>query len=433
MKKNILLVIISLLHTIGFSQKIEVTGGLKDVITYNAPSSSNLSAVYILYGLNQAKLTFNSTTSNPLKWFRIKSNAKDTTWLKNTESITSTLDGIENDYGYGIVDGNYKTIVWIIDYKQYEPTSLGISTNNINPCDEVVLSLNAPLYGMGYNDAVFPSTRHAIDLQAPISYKSMEFSDAASGYISNDKTQIFATLKTELTINEPPLQNTIFTLGDDPFSAHWGLNRKLTTTDYQATAVQAKATTKKSDRDNPNELESTGTDLKGSAPIEVLFSAYANKPTAAYFTWDFSTDDQFKTKFASYTDEKVRYIFSNAGKYYIRLSVSNNRNSCVDSSQVFTVEVSESQLKVPPAFSPNGDGKNDEFLVTYKSIVKFKGWIYNRWGNELFTWDDPSKGWDGKVGGKYVTPGAYYYIIEAEGAEGLKYNLKGPINVFSGK
>ena len=44
---------------------------------------------------------------------------------------------------------------------------------------------------------------------------------------------------------------------------------------------------------------------------------------------------------------------------------------------------------------------------------------------------DPSQGWDGKYKGKYVKTGTYYYVIQARGADGRKYNLKGDINIIN--
>ena len=76
---------------------------------------------------------------------------------------------------------------------------------------------------------------------------------------------------------------------------------------------------------------------------------------------------------------------------------------------------------------------NDEFRVVYKSLVKFSCWIFNSWGQVLYHWTDPAKGWDGKKGGKYVSPGVYYYVIEAEGSDGIIYKKKGDINIFRPK
>ncbi|MDD2797482.1 MAG: gliding motility-associated C-terminal domain-containing protein [Bacteroidales bacterium] len=433
MRKSILFILF-LLPLFGvYAQKIEVAGGQKDVILYSIPTSSGLDGVYVMYGLDNAKLTYNSTTGNSLKWYKYTNNINAKSLVKEGETITSTLDALENNTGYQLVDGTETHVVWIIDYKQYECTSIEVSAINDAPCDELHLTAKAPLFEMGYNEAVFPSSRKTLDIQLALKYRTMEFSEPSKAYISKDVTRLITSLTSDLLVSEAPLMNTTFTLGNDIFSSQWGLNKDVTSLEYTAVAVNATVLAKHTARDADNELEKEVGELGGSAPVDVIFNAYANEPTATYYTWQIATDDKFKHVVATFSDKEVRYTFTEAQTYFARLTVSNSNNSCVDSSQVKMIEVTISDLKVPNAFSPNDDGKNDLFLVAYKSIVKFNGLIFNRWGNQLFTWSDPAKGWDGKVGGKFVTPGAYYYVIEAVGSDGKKYNLKGDINVFSSK
>jgi gliding motility-associated-like protein len=67
---------------------------------------------------------------------------------------------------------------------------------------------------------------------------------------------------------------------------------------------------------------------------------------------------------------------------------------------------------IPNAFTPNGDGLNDEFRVTglYRNI-SFSMYIYNRWGELVFTSDDIDKGWNGICGGQYCPADSYVWII----------------------
>ena len=91
------------------------------------------------------------------------------------------------------------------------------------------------------------------------------------------------------------------------------------------------------------------------------------------------------------------------------------------------VSISESYLKVPNVFTPNGDGRNDEFRVAYQSLREFHCWIYNRWGHLVYSWDDPAKGWNGMIGGRPAAEGAYMYVIRALGtdaAKGASYGTK---------
>jgi gliding motility-associated-like protein len=127
------------------------------------------------------------------------------------------------------------------------------------------------------------------------------------------------------------------------------------------------------------------------------------------------------------------YTFTESGNYVITLEASDRSRRCVSRDSV-SIAIGESFLHVPNAFTPGtSPGVNDVFKVAYKSLVSFKGWIVNRWGTELFQWSDPSQGWDGKVNGKYVPPGVYFYVIEAKGSDGKKYLEKGHINIIRSK
>ena len=129
----------------------------------------------------------------------------------------------------------------------------------------------------------------------------------------------------------------------------------------------------------------------------------------------------------------MRYTFEDYGTYYVKLEVyrdyaNGTRCSMRDSVEV---SVSESFLGVPNVFTPNGDGKNDEFRVAFRSLRSFHCWVYNSWGKLVYEWSDPAKGWDGRVNGRKNAPtGTYFYIIKAEGTDGVKHNCKGDINII---
>ena len=84
---------------------------------------------------------------------------------------------------------------------------------------------------------------------------------------------------------------------------------------------------------------------------------------------------------------------------------------------------------------------HDVYVINYRPsyIVdtiyrfSFKCWIFNKWGVQMFYFDSPDQGWDGKYRGKYVDPGVYYYVIEAKGANNKKMKLKGHINILRPK
>ena len=98
------------------------------------------------------------------------------------------------------------------------------------------------------------------------------------------------------------------------------------------------------------------------------------------------------------------------------------------------MNIGDSDIKCPNAFSPGAsEGVNDEWRVSYKSIISFDCHIFNRQGKQMAHLTDPSQGWNGKSGGKLVPPGVYYYVITAKGADGRDYKLSGDINIVGFK
>jgi len=78
-----------------------------------------------------------------------------------------------------------------------------------------------------------------------------------------------------------------------------------------------------------------------------------------------------------------------------------------------TLEIVRDNFKIPNAFSPNGDGKNDTFEV--KGLELFspaKITIFNRWGEEIFHANDYKNDWEGKnMNGKDLAPDTYFYVL----------------------
>lgn len=184
--------------------------------------------------------------------------------------------------------------------------------------------------------------------------------------------------------------------------------------------------------------ETDETSFDGSAPLNARFSANAadvGEYTPLY-EWRFTRQGETQPFLVRY-DENTEYVFAQSGSFTIQLLISfvNGRDTVSYSMDTpFTVTISESKLEFPNAFTPNGDGFNDIFKAKdgYKSIVDFKGMVFNRWGKKLFEWTNLEEGWDGKSGGKDVPDGAYYLVVKARGADGRNYNIKKVINILRG-
>ncbi len=94
--------------------------------------------------------------------------------------------------------------------------------------------------------------------------------------------------------------------------------------------------------------------------------------------------------------------------------------------------VLQSNIFIPNAFTPNGDGENDAWFPklsftpkTYHLVIK------NRWGNIIFESKDPYESWDGSyIGGAIVQEGTYLYFLRITTGEGKEILRKGFINVI---
>jgi gliding motility-associated-like protein len=69
------------------------------------------------------------------------------------------------------------------------------------------------------------------------------------------------------------------------------------------------------------------------------------------------------------------------------------------------------------AMSPNGDGKNEYFIV--KGLDKYPNanlYVFNRWGSMVYQAKDYHNDWNGSG----LSEGIYYYKLEVKQPEGTK-------------
>ncbi len=185
-----------------------------------------------------------------------------------------------------------------------------------------------------------------------------------------------------------------------------------------------------------------GTEYSGPAPLEARFEARAENTGGwtTYYEWRFNLEGESEPYLIRY-EEDTNVTFTRAGSHSVRLyAVFTQGNDSVCYTDDYWAEnspisviISESKLDMPNAFSPNNDDINDEYKAkSYQSLVEFHASIYNRWGQKLYEWDDPSKGWDGTYKGNPVKQGVYFVHVTAKGADGRVYNIRRDVNLLRG-
>ncbi|MCM1532741.1 MAG: gliding motility-associated C-terminal domain-containing protein, partial [Ruminococcus flavefaciens] len=207
----------------------------------------------------------------------------------------------------------------------------------------------------------------------------------------------------------------------------------IATSTYTTKAIDVHTMAEASTRDNDNEIKDQGQELGGSAPVDIIFTATVSD-AVMYTEWQMSRDPNFDIIDLQFNEPVVNYTFHDFGTTYVRFLAANAAGDCDWTSDVYQVTIGESKIECPNAFSPGAtEGINDEWKVSYQSIVSFECHIFNQWGIQLFSTTDPGVGWDGKYKGKLVPAGVYYYVIKARGADGKDYSLAGDINIIKYK
>jgi len=86
------------------------------------------------------------------------------------------------------------------------------------------------------------------------------------------------------------------------------------------------------------------------------------------------------------------------------------------------------QFFIPSAFTPNGDGLNDLFLVKANFEPKsFELTVLNRSGEMMFISRDINIGWDGQLRGKLMPQGVYVCIIKYKDSQGNEHKQQGQV------
>ena len=159
--------------------------------------------------------------------------------------------------------------------------------------------------------------------------------------------------------------------------------------------------------------------LQVNEPIE--FTSLSSSDVISWL-WDFGDNTTSNV-------ENTQHIYNQEGNMNVLLIVTNNYN-CVDTAYTtIYIEPEEEILppKLPNAFSPNGDGKNDIFYPRGGPFSKVDFAIFNRWGTKIFHTTVPGEGWDGTYKGVEQPIGTYVWTIEAETIDGKIYKKTGEV------
>lgn len=390
----------------------------------------NLDALILLNGIDNST-TIKYTGTESIEW----------RYTIDGSDYNSTQKEIipESDILYSVyVNDTTQYFVYTLDYTQYlsQLNSLEIIESEENKCQQIALNIDAVIPEIKYLDRT--NTTQTLAREFTISYDNAAWQDSAWVDITTDTViSQLSTLNSQLSI-PAPYKSTTFKLYGDKWAEQLNIASDTIMTDYTAVAVKAYPRGTVVEREYQNEKDrSSNSEIEGSGPLVVEFESRANPLDIMYYEW-FISNVETPNAYQRYNDENLRYTFEKTGEYKVKLIATSNTCEYTDS---LNVRVIESYIEAPNAFTPNGDGINDEWRVAYKSIERYQCIVQNRWGRTVFKSTDPGKGWDGMIGTRPAAEGTYYYVIVAYGTDKfpathkkagqqMKYKLSGDINLF---
>lgn len=422
-------------------QGLSFSGNSLRVIEVTPEKSTGLNAIYVIYSMNGVSAHYTSTTGNRVTWAKYGNlgGAHAEEVESSMQGNVSTISAFEGDKGYIVTDGDRSQYFWITEYEPHRLHLQSAEAAAEQECGAAVINV------AGGGDPIryftINGVQKTLDRDITVTYRTQEWNESESSpnFTDVDQSVSFDNFQTEYRISPPNYCASKFTISGDRFLREWNWEEATETSTVQPHSVDARTfATMLGDSEGGDGNETTGgsnqigageTDgLGGSAPCEISFAAYTTDGVI-HNEWQLTKDPTFENIDYRFTTQDLDYTFLEEGTHYLRYIGSNSDGSCEYISDVYEVSIGESQLLVPNAFSPNGDGVNDEWKVAYRSLLEFRCCIFDRQGHQICELTSPDQGWDGKVEGTTVKSGVFYYVIEAKGADGKTFKKSGDINV----
>ncbi len=120
-------------------------------------------------------------------------------------------------------------------------------------------------------------------------------------------------------------------------------------------------------------------------------------------------------------------IFPQRSNCYVVETV--NEFGCKAKDEMCVEVTKDFSIYIPNAFTPNGDGINDEFLAFGYNITDFSMDVFDRWGEKVFSSGELTTGWKGTFKGQLCEYAVYIYKVTYKGLDGKKVNKTGHVTL----
>lgn len=157
---------------------------------------------------------------------------------------------------------------------------------------------------------------------------------------------------------------------------------------------------------------------------EIYFTDQSSNASA----WQWSFGDVLNS---SSTDQNPSFSYGQPECYTVQLDVTSPNGCTASTTDEICIDPDVS-IYVPNAFTPNGFGSNEIFIPVCVGVdpQKYQFWIFDRWGNQIFTTTDMNEGWDGKMNGNRCEIDTYVWKVYAWDINGNAHTMIGGVSLI---
>jgi gliding motility-associated-like protein len=141
----------------------------------------------------------------------------------------------------------------------------------------------------------------------------------------------------------------------------------------------------------------------GECNKPVKYSMINKSANAERYAWDLGIASGITTR------NIEAYVYETPGKYDVTLTAYNAGGCALSVSSEL---VAEPSLVIANVITPNGDGKNDTFVIPMAGSSLE---VYNRWGKSIYKNSNYKDDW-----GKGIANGTYFYVVDTPGGNHCK-------------
>jgi gliding motility-associated-like protein len=176
-----------------------------------------------------------------------------------------------------------------------------------------------------------------------------------------------------------------------------------------------------------------GDKFDGDTTIQLHWNKYEGWPVDVYNV-NHSSDNDTGMSFYNFTKDTSFAVIKTLDGYRLCMRIAafkagSGLKNVVSWSNKVCVDF-DPLVWIPNVFTPaNGDNLNNTFHIFAGNYKAYQLEIYNRWGEHIYSSNDPAKQWDGTYKGNLCVEGVYLYMVTINGARSNLYRT-GTVNLL---